>query len=96
MVIEMLGDYSEEFVKEFKIFYVEFKDFFNVESLMEQLEGLCLFIDEDIQVIIDYFFWKKDSLEKVSGVNIIKMFLDMMYVLINLFVIIVKVFDSGI
>lgn len=47
-VNQKFGEYSEVFVEEFKFFYMEFKDFFNVGSLIEQLEGLCLLIDEDI------------------------------------------------
>ncbi|XP_073396274.1 phosphoglucan, water dikinase, chloroplastic [Physcomitrium patens] len=95
-VTETPGDYSEEFVKELKTFYAELKDFFNAESLTEQLEGLRPFIDEDTQAIIDHFLWKKDSLEKASGANIIKTFLDTMHALTNLLATIVKALDSGI
>lgn len=83
-------------MKELKTFYAELKDFFNAESLTEQLEGLRPFIDEDTQAIIDHFLWKKDSLEKASGANIIKTFLDTMHALTNLLATIVKALDSGI
>ncbi|KAL2323805.1 hypothetical protein Fmac_022863 [Flemingia macrophylla] len=40
------GEYSEAFVKEFKIFHQELKDFFNAGSLAEQLESIHESMDE--------------------------------------------------
>ncbi|XP_027934248.1 phosphoglucan, water dikinase, chloroplastic [Vigna unguiculata] len=40
------GEYSEPFVKEFKIFHLELKDFFNAGSLAEQLESIQESMDE--------------------------------------------------
>lgn len=34
-VMKNFGEYNEVFVNEFRIFYVELKDFFNVGSLIE-------------------------------------------------------------
>ncbi|KAL2924032.1 Phosphoglucan water dikinase chloroplastic [Bienertia sinuspersici] len=40
------GEYSDEFVEQFKIFHQELKDFFNAGSLVEQLDSIKESLDE--------------------------------------------------
>jgi phosphoglucan,water dikinase len=97
-VTETPGEYSEAFVKEFKTFYSELKDFFNAGSLTEQLEGLRPSIDKDTQAILEHFLWSKDRLEtldKAGGANIIEPLLDTIYALTNLRRVLAKGLESG-
>ncbi|KAG0626216.1 hypothetical protein M758_2G111500 [Ceratodon purpureus] len=92
------GEYSEAFVKEFKTFYSELKDFFNAGSLTEQLEGLGPSIDKDTKAILEHFLWSKDKLEtldKAGGANIIEPLLDTLHALTNLRRILAKGLESG-
>lgn len=59
------GEYNEAFVKEFRTFYAELKDFFNAGSLTEQLEGLRSSIDEGGRPILDHFLSSKADLDKM-------------------------------
>lgn len=92
------GEYSEAFVKEFKTFHSELKDFFNAGSLVEQLEALRPSIDKDYYAILDHFLWSKDrleSLDKISGANIVEPLLDTIHALNNLRKILAKGLESG-
>ncbi|KAG0556349.1 hypothetical protein KC19_11G046700 [Ceratodon purpureus] len=61
------GQYNEAFVKEFRTFYAELKDFFNAGSLTEQLEGLRSSIDEGGLPILDNFLSCKAKLDNLNS-----------------------------
>ncbi|XWS35232.1 hypothetical protein CRYUN_Cryun21dG0108300 [Craigia yunnanensis] len=70
------GEYSEAFVEQFKIFYLELKDFFNAGSLTEQLESTKESLDERGIAALAMFLECKKSLdaaeESSSGLDLIK------------------------
>lgn len=97
-VTKTLGEYSEAFVKEFKTFYSELKDFFNAGSLTEQLKGLRPSIDKDTLAILEHFLWSKqrlETLDKAGGANIIEPLLDTLHALTNLRRVLAKGLESG-
>ena len=66
------GEYNEAFVKEFRTFYAELKDFFNAGSLTEQLEGLRSSIDDGGRPILDNFLSSKAKLDNLDSSEIAK------------------------
>ncbi|KAJ3671942.1 hypothetical protein LUZ60_008021 [Juncus effusus] len=57
------GDFSENFVEQFKIFYSELKDFFNAGSLAEQLESIKESLDEKNLEALNLFLECKKNLD---------------------------------
>ncbi|KAJ4818910.1 hypothetical protein LUZ62_031476 [Rhynchospora pubera] len=60
------GEYSENFIEQFKIFYTELKDFFNAGSLVEQLESIKESFDEKNLEALDLFLECKKNLDKIQ------------------------------
>ncbi|XP_014513502.1 phosphoglucan, water dikinase, chloroplastic [Vigna radiata var. radiata] len=60
------GEYSESFVKEFKIFHLELKDFFNAGSLAEQLESIHESMDEYGISALNSFLECKKNMDTVA------------------------------
>lgn len=63
------GEYSEPFVKEFKIFHLELKDFFNAGSLAEQLESIRESMDEYGISALNSFLECKKNMDAASESN---------------------------
>mmetsp|Transcript_35593 Transcript_35593/g.67107 ORF Transcript_35593/g.67107 Transcript_35593/m.67107 type:complete len:1330 (+) Transcript_35593:136-4125(+) len=56
------GQYPEDFVREFRIFHKELKEFFNASSLEERLERLGPTVSGDVQQVINTFMHQKRTL----------------------------------
>ncbi|CAM6112841.1 unnamed protein product [Calypogeia fissa] len=63
------GEYSNDFVEQFKIFYGELKDFFNAGSLTEQLEALRDSFDEQKTSVVTSFLESKKNLDESGSTN---------------------------
>ena len=57
------GEYSEDFVREFKTFYAELKRFFNASGVFERLESLVETLDEESQPLVTELINAHNSLE---------------------------------
>jgi len=57
------GNYPEDFVREFRLFHRELKDFFNASSLEERLERIRPYVSGEIQQMIDGFMNLKSDLQ---------------------------------
>ncbi|GAQ78092.1 water dikinase [Klebsormidium nitens] len=57
------GDYSQDFVKELRVFYGELKDFFNAGSLTERLEQIRHSLDDSATSALDHFLSRKQILD---------------------------------
>lgn len=62
-ITQVPGQYSEEFVEQFKIFHHELKDFFNAGSLSEQLESIRESLDERGLSALTLFLEEKRTLD---------------------------------
>ncbi|RDX98549.1 Phosphoglucan, water dikinase, chloroplastic, partial [Mucuna pruriens] len=93
------GEYSEAFVKEFKIFHQELKDFFNAGSLAEQLESIHESMDEyGISALNSFLECKKNidaAAESTADTEVIKLLFKTMESLNVLRENIVKGLESG-
>ncbi|KAL2928069.1 Phosphoglucan water dikinase chloroplastic [Bienertia sinuspersici] len=61
------GEYSDEFVEQFKIFHQELKDFFNAGSLVEQLDSIKESLDEKGLSALTLFLEQKKILDDLQG-----------------------------
>ncbi|CAI9117453.1 OLC1v1018851C1 [Oldenlandia corymbosa var. corymbosa] len=71
------GEYSGEFVEQFKIFHRELKDFFNAGSLEELLDSIMESLDEKSLSTLSNFLETKKSLDKLSKSSNISEFEEM-------------------
>ncbi|TKY50532.1 Phosphoglucan, water dikinase [Spatholobus suberectus] len=99
-ITENPGEYSEAFVKEFKIFHQELKDFFNAGSLAEQLESIRESMDEYGSSALTSFLECKKNMDAAAestadAEEVIKLLFKTMESLNVLREIIVKGLESG-
>ncbi|XP_020206268.1 phosphoglucan, water dikinase, chloroplastic [Cajanus cajan] len=66
------GEYSEAFVKEFKIFHQELKDFFNAGSLAEQLESIHESMDEYGISALNSFLECKKNMDSAAESTVVR------------------------
>lgn len=61
------GEYSEAFVKEFKVFTAELRDFFNAASLSDMLAAVQSSMDEGSSKLLDRFLVSKAKLDDAGS-----------------------------
>ena len=60
------GEYSDDFVREFKEFHKELKRFFNASGVFERLASLKGTLDEETEPLIDDLFRARDRLNETN------------------------------
>jgi phosphoglucan,water dikinase len=78
------GQYNEAFVREFRTFYAELKDFFNAGSLTEQLEGLRSSVDEVGLSVLENFLSSKAKLDNITSSDVTEPVIETLHALTSL------------
>ncbi|ESQ32164.1 hypothetical protein EUTSA_v10003634mg [Eutrema salsugineum] len=94
-ITETPGQYSGDFVEQFKIFHNELKDFFNAGSLTEQLDSMKISMDERGLSALSLFFECKSGLDASGESTNVLELIKTMHSLASLRETIIKELNSG-